>query len=129
MNIIPADTYEYSQRLWKVLKTNHGLELANRIIHELFDNDNFGVLEEENIDISQEFQRYREKRAKVNYEITQLTLPARFKMLKTPTNRPRTTNIELEEPESQLDSSSSELDSSTSHLNPDHKRRPIFPLD
>ena len=99
MNIIPADTYEYSQRLWKVLKTNCNLELANRIIHEMFDNDNYAVLEDENIDILQEFQTYRENRAlQGNYKITKMTLPHRFGMYKTQTNMPKTTEVELDTP-------------------------------
>lgn len=98
MNIIPADTYEYSQRLWKVLKTNYSLELANRIVHEMFDNDNYAVLEDENIDITQEFQRYRENRAGASYRITQLTLPHRFGMYKTQTDMPEITRVELDTP-------------------------------
>ena len=99
MNIIPADTYEYSQRLWKVLKTNYSLSFANRIIHELFDNDNFGILEEEDIDILREFQTYRENRAlQGNYKITKMTLPLRFGMYKTQINMPKTTEVELDTP-------------------------------
>ena len=100
MNTIPADTFKGSQRLWKVLKTNHDMELANRVIHELFDNNNFGILEEENIDITHEFETYRAERAKAgNYKITQLTLPQRFGAKKTQTNNvdPKTP-IELECP-------------------------------
>lgn len=98
MNIIPADTYEYSQRLWKVLKTNYDLEFANRIIHELFDNDNFGILEEENIDITWEFQKYRKNRAMADYKITQMTLPRRFGMYKPQMDIPKRTKVELDTP-------------------------------
>lgn len=99
MNIIPADTYEYSQRLWKVLKTNYDLELANRIVHEMFDNDNYGILAEEGIDILREFQIYREDRAMSgNYVITQMTLPHRFGIYKTQTDMPKITKVELDTP-------------------------------
>ena len=33
MNIIPADAYENAQRLWKVLKFNHGETFANKVVH------------------------------------------------------------------------------------------------
>lgn len=117
MNIIPSDTYEYSQRLWKVLKTNYSLSFANRIIHELFDNDNFGILEEEDIDIPREFQRYRENRAMPKkYEITQLTLPHRFGLYKTQMDMPRTTKAELYTPsEEPVDDSTIEREDGSIH--------------
>ena len=94
--------------LVKAIKFNRGIESVKK----------FKVT----VDPIEEIRQYK-------LGISQLTLPARFHMVKTPTNQPRTTNVELEDPESQLDSSSSGLDSSASHLKPDHKRRPIFPLD
>ena len=119
MNIIPADTYECSQRLWKVLKTNYDLNFANRIIHELLDNNNFGILEEENIDITREFQTYREMRAKSgNYEITQMSLPHRFGMYKSPTKTSNTKeNIAIE---------SIPIECVDVENNPNHKVRSIF---
>lgn len=119
MNIIPADTYKYTQRLWKVLKTNYNEELANRVVHELFDNNNFGILEEENIDITHEFEKYRVERAKAEiYKITQLTLPHRFGMYKSLQNNARFMNIELEEPGTD--------EPSGGPKDENHKVRPIF---
>lgn len=123
MNIIPADTYEYSQRFWKVLKTNRSLDFANKIIHEMFDNDNYDILDEEGIDIAQEFATYREIRAKSgNYGITQLSLPSRFGIYKAKkTSQKETMDVELEMPEPQESS-----DENPMELEPDHKKRSIF---
>ena len=119
MNTIPADTYKYTQRLWKVLKTNYNEELANRVVHELFDNNNFGILEDENIDITHEFEKYRVERAKAEiYKITQLTLPHRFGMYKSLQNNARFMNIELEEPGTDEPSGRPKDEK--------HKVRPIF---
>lgn len=117
MNTIPADTFKGSQRLWKVLKTNHNMELANRVIHELFDNNNYGILEEENIDIAHEFETYREERAKSgNYKITQLTLPNNFGTNKTQLNTPHTTPEELDTPcEDSVPDSTIEREDGTIH--------------
>lgn len=124
MNIIPVDTYKYTQRLWKVLKTNYNEELANRVVHELFDNDNFGILKEENIDITREFQRYRENRVLAKYKITQMTLPHRFGMYKNLKNAKKFKPIELETPTIQ-----DNTDGPGGNHNPNHKRRSIFPID
>ena len=123
MNIIPADAYENAQRLWKVLKFNHGETFANMVVHELFDNNNYDIFDTEEIDISKEFSRYRRTRANGGQcGITQLTLPARFGSVKTQTkNVKRMSDIELEEPTVQ-----EPLEPETDEADPNHKVRGIF---
>lgn len=123
MNIIPTDLYECAKRLWKVLKFNHGLDFANRIVHEMFDNGNYNVFEDEDIDITEEFETYRKERDlnNKNFRITQLALPHRFGMYKSLKNHAKVEHIELEEPKDFLDSTASGI-----IANPNHKRRSIF---
>ena len=56
--------------------------------------------------------------------ITQLTLPARFGMYKTPRNFPEKTPVDVEDPISQSSSSSSNIPDSSKDSS--HKTRPIF---
>ena len=57
--------------------------------------------------------------------ITQLTLPARFGMYKTPRNFPEKTPVDVEDPTSQSSSSSSS-NLPDSSKDSSHKTRPIF---
>lgn len=67
------------------------------------------------VSVEQELEQY-------SCKASQLTLPARFGMYKTPTKDvPKTTEIELEDPPFSPDSTSSRL-----AKNPNHKIRSIF---
>ena len=50
------------------------------------------------VDQDKELELYRDRDTQ-NTKITQLTLPARFNMVKTPTNFASTTEVEIEDPE------------------------------